>query len=52
VAAIETGQGKHLDETLVKSITGGDQIIARDLYKGLSTSTRRTWHSSSRTTCR
>jgi putative DNA primase/helicase len=38
VTAIETGQGNHLDETIVKSITGGDQITARDLYqKGLTT---------------
>jgi putative DNA primase/helicase len=32
VTASETGQGRKLDEVLVKSVTGGDKIAARDLY--------------------
>jgi putative DNA primase/helicase len=32
VAAIETGEGRRLDEALVKQLTGGDTINARRLY--------------------
>jgi putative DNA primase/helicase len=32
VAAIETGEGRRLDEALVKQLTGGDLITARRLY--------------------
>ncbi len=31
--ASETGEGRHLDEALVKRLTGGDRIKARQLYK-------------------
>jgi putative DNA primase/helicase len=30
----EVGDMARLDETLVKDVTGGDKVIARDLYKG------------------
>ncbi|MBA3451075.1 MAG: hypothetical protein H0T18_07680, partial [Chloroflexia bacterium] len=33
VIASETGEGKRLDETLVKRLTGGDKVTARYLYK-------------------
>jgi putative DNA primase/helicase len=33
VSAIETGDGKRLDEAIVKQATGGDPIRARHLYK-------------------
>ncbi len=33
VIASETGEGKRLDETLVKRLTGGDKVTARFLYK-------------------
>lgn len=32
VAAVETGEGRHLAEPLVKAVTGGDTITARPLY--------------------
>ena len=32
VAAIETGDGRRLDEALIKQLTGGDKIRARQLY--------------------
>jgi len=31
--ASETGEGRHLDEALVKRLSGGDRIKARQLYK-------------------
>jgi putative DNA primase/helicase len=33
VAAVETGEGRRLDETLVKRVTGTDTITARLLYR-------------------
>jgi putative DNA primase/helicase len=33
VAAVETGDGRLLDETLVKTLTGGDTMTARPLYR-------------------
>jgi putative DNA primase/helicase len=33
VAAVETGEGRRLDEPLVKQLTGGDRIAARRLYR-------------------
>jgi putative DNA primase/helicase len=33
VTAVETGEGRRLNETLVKRVTGGDIITARHLYK-------------------
>jgi putative DNA primase/helicase len=32
VSAVEIGMGKRLDESLVKQLTGGDQVTARFLY--------------------
>ena len=32
VAAVETGEGRRLNETLVKRLTGGDSIAARFMY--------------------
>lgn len=34
VSAIEAAEGRYLDETVVKQLTGGDIIAARELYKG------------------
>jgi putative DNA primase/helicase len=36
VYGAETGQGKQLDETKIKELTGGDRISARGLYENLS----------------
>lgn len=33
VATVETGEGKRMDEELVKQLTGRDRIAARHLYK-------------------
>lgn len=33
LSAIETTDGKRLDEALVKSVTGGEPIVARHLYR-------------------
>jgi putative DNA primase/helicase len=33
VSAVETGEGRRLDEALVKQLTGGDTIAARRLYR-------------------
>lgn len=33
VTAAETGQKGHLDEEVLKQVTGGDQIMARDIYE-------------------
>ncbi len=33
VGAVETGEGRRIDEPLVKQLTGGDLITARPLYK-------------------
>ena len=33
LAAVETGEGRRLDETLVKTLTGGDTIATRTLYR-------------------
>jgi len=33
VAANESGEGRRLDEGLVKQVTGGDRIVARRLYE-------------------
>lgn len=33
VATVETGEGRRLDEALVKTLTGGDAITARRLYQ-------------------
>jgi putative DNA primase/helicase len=33
VAAVEAGEGRTLDETIVKQVTGGDSITTRFLYK-------------------
>lgn len=35
VAMSETDDGRHLNEGMVKSLTGGDRIIARDLYQSI-----------------
>lgn len=32
VSAMEAGQGRHLDEELIKQLTGGDAVTARFLY--------------------
>jgi P4 family phage/plasmid primase-like protien len=32
VFANETGEGQRLDESFIKQMTGGDKIVARDLY--------------------
>lgn len=37
IAAAETGEGRRLDETLVKQLTGGDSISARFMYSKLFT---------------
>ena len=34
VTSAEAGEGHRLDETLVKSITGGDIVVARFLFRG------------------
>lgn len=34
VACSEIKKGERLNESLVKTITGGDEVIVRDLYKG------------------
>jgi putative DNA primase/helicase len=33
LAAVETSEGRRLDETLVKRVTGGDTVAARHLYR-------------------
>ena len=33
LTAVESGETKRLNESVVKSLTGGDQIIARFLHK-------------------
>jgi len=33
VTAIEAGSGRHLDEVLIKQLTGGDRVTARYLYQ-------------------
>lgn len=33
VSAVEVGAGKRLDETLIKQLTGGDQVTVRYLYQ-------------------
>lgn len=33
VSAVETGEGRRIDEPLVKQLTGGDRITARRLYR-------------------
>jgi putative DNA primase/helicase len=45
VAAVETGEGRRLDEPLVKQLTGGDRIAARRLYKDVFefTPTHKLW---------
>jgi putative DNA primase/helicase len=36
VQAVETEHGQELAENLIKSVTGGDQISSRDLYKSFT----------------
>jgi putative DNA primase/helicase len=45
VSAVETGEGRKLDEPLVKQITGGDRIAARRLYRDVFefTPTHKLW---------
>lgn len=45
VSAVETGEGRRLDEPLVKQITGGDRIAARRLYRDVFefTPTHKLW---------
>lgn len=45
VSAVETGDGRRLDEPLVKQITGGDRIAARRLYRDVFefTPTHKLW---------
>lgn len=45
VSAVETGQGRRLDEPLIKQITGGDRIAARRLYRDVFefTPTHKLW---------
>lgn len=33
VAAVETGEGRRLDETVIKQLTGGDTLAVRYLYR-------------------
>ena len=33
ITAVEPRKAGHLDEEVLKQITGGDQIMARDIYK-------------------
>jgi putative DNA primase/helicase len=37
VTAAETGMGKKLDESIIKQLTGGDEIVARYLWQEFST---------------
>jgi putative DNA primase/helicase len=34
VAATETNEGSRLDEAMIKQLTGGDRVVARNLYEG------------------
>jgi putative DNA primase/helicase len=47
VLATETAQGRHLDEALVKRLTGGDTIKARQMFTPTSSSSTRPTSSSS-----
>ncbi|HZW94578.1 MAG TPA: hypothetical protein VFF64_16635 [Candidatus Eremiobacteraceae bacterium] len=33
VTAVEPRKAGHLDEEVLKQVTGGDQIMARDIYE-------------------